>query len=405
MVWSLDGTRHQRSLGRLEESEVEAALLEAWSSIDPSSIAEDRGGVQTLVSLCRAWYAHLEQRPPEARLADNTLAIYRRACVYIREAIGQVAIQQLSHDHIRLLVDRMTQPDFRAQLDARQRAEALERGQATSGPRPNGVGYGHQTINHTLTVLGMVLRWGRERDFGVPGGLSPKRYMLKARKGQSTARYRSYTPTTDEVQAFYDGLRRSPLRLAVLLGWRTGGRIGELGALRWRDIEAVPGGGFVRLDGKTGVRRVAISTEVLDQALSYQGRALPELWVFGRSFGRRGGSGLVASQKRQGIPLERQFTFHGLRRRWSADQIEAGVPINVYADQAGHSPEVALRHYAVVTDRERMAARIRVEARVGAKDVYAQLAERGLSVEEALALIDAGLRERVVRGEHLGLVE
>ena len=114
---------------------------------------------------------------------------------------------------------------------------------------------------------------------------------------------------------------------------------------------------------------------------------------------------MVGAQQRQHIPEERQFTFHGLRRRWCADQIEAGVPINVYADQAGHSPEIALRHYTVITDRERMAARIRVEATTGANDIYAQLVDRGLSVEKALELIDGVLSERVGKGEHLQIAE
>ena len=47
------------------------------------------------------------------------------------------------------------------------------------------------------------------------------------------------------------------------------------------------------------------------------------------------------------------------------------MPINVYADQAGHSPEIALRHYAVVIDRERMAASVRVDATTGANDIHA----------------------------------
>ena len=192
----------------------------------------------------------------------------------------------------------------------------------------------------------------------------------------------------------------------MLIAWRTGARIGELGALRWQDIQPGSGGGFVRLVGKTGTRRVAVGAEILEQILAFRGADIPpERRLFALSFGRRGGTGLVGAQARQDIPLEQQFTFHGLRRRWSADQIQAGVPINVYADQAGHSPEIALRHYAVVTDRERMAARIRVDATTGANDIYGQLVERGLSVEQALALIDGALAEQVERKEHLHLAK
>ena len=404
MVWSRDGRRHQRSLGRLPAEGVEGALLRAWAVIDPSSILEDPSGIQTVLDLSRAWFSFVERRPPETRLADGTLDIYRRACVYIRETIGDVELSKLTNDDVRTLVDTMSLPSFRERQDARNRKAMKARAQLSIGPTPDGNGYGHRTINLTLTVLGMVLRWGRERDFGVPGGLEPKRFTLKAKKGQEPSRYRRHTPTTVELEQFVSRLRKMPLKLAVILGWRTGARIGELGALRWRDIEEVPGGGFVRLTGKTGTRRVAISTAALDEVLSFKKKhAQPDTQLFSDMFGRRGGTRLVAGQERQDIPEDLQFTFHGLRRRWSADQIEAGVPINVYADQAGHSPEVALRHYAVVTDRERMAASIRVGAMAGAKDVYAHLADRGLSVEEALELVDVALAERVNNKNHLRL--
>lgn len=406
MVWSIGGTRQQRSLGRQPVDQVQSALLKEWAGIDPASIVQDHSGLGSVVSLCRAWYAQLEQRPQETRLSDNTLAIYRRACLYIREAIGELPVKSLSNDVIRGLVDAMTSPAFRARLDTRNKAAAQARGQRSTGAPARGQGYGHRTINHTLTVLGMVLRWGRERDLEVPGGLEPKRYAIKLKKGQTRSRYRSYTPTAEEVQAFYERLRKTPIKLAVLIALRTGGRIGELGALRWRDIQAASGGGFVRLVGKTGTRRVAVGAGVLDEILSFKEPGIdPERRLFRSSFGRRGGAGLVGAQERQAIPLELQFTFHGLRRRWSSDQIQAGAPINVYADQAGHSPEIALRHYAVVTDRERMAARTRVEATTGANDIYAQLVERGLSVEQALELIDGALEQQVIRREHLQVAE
>ncbi|MED5370956.1 MAG: site-specific integrase [Myxococcota bacterium] len=406
MVWSADGKRHQRSLGRLPVDGVEEALLHAWAFIDPSSIPVDPSGVRTMVDLSRAWFASVERRPPETGVSPSTLDIYRRACVYIRETIGREQVSKLSNDAFVKLVDTMALPSFRERQDARNRKAMRARGQLSIGPAPDGSGYGHRTINLTLTVLGMILRWGRERDFGVPGGLEPKRFMLKAKKGQEPSRYRRHTPTTQELERFVSGLRKMPLKLAVLLGWRTGARIGELGALRWRDIEQVPGGGFVRLTGKTGTRRVAISTATVEEVLSFKKKhAQPDTRLFSGKFGRRGGARLIAGQQRQGIPEDRQFTFHGLRRRWSADQIEAGVPINVYADQAGHSPEVALRHYAVVTDRERIAASVRVEAMAGAKDIYAQLADRGLSVEAALELIDAALQERVAAKQHLRMVK
>lgn len=51
----------------------------------------------------------------------------------------------------------MARPAFRAERQARIRKKQVATGQ-TSGPQAEGMGYGHRTINNTLTVLGIVLR-------------------------------------------------------------------------------------------------------------------------------------------------------------------------------------------------------------------------------------------------------
>ncbi len=405
MVWTQRGERKQRSLGRLVVAEVAEAMLGLWETIDPASIAEDRRRVRRVVDLCRVWYATLEDRPEDTRLSSRTLDIYSRACAYIRDTIGDRALSTLSSEDVRALAGAMAAPELRARTELKHRKAATRRGQ-TSGPRARGRGYGHRTINLTLTVLAMALKWGADEGYPVPKGLKPSRYEIRPKRGERKARYRDHTPTPAELQALVGSMRRSAIRLALVVGWRTGGRVSELGALTWGDVEAVPGGGFVRLSGKTGVRRVSVSPETLAFVLEHQPEdAGAQDLVFDEKFGRRGSSRLTAVQEARGVRKDRQFTFHGLRRRWCSDQIEAGVPVNVYADQSGHSPEIALKHYARVTDRERQAARLRVDERAGARDLYGFLAERGLAVEEAMELLDAALKERAARGHHLAALE
>jgi hypothetical protein len=106
MVWAKDGKRIQRGLGRLEPDEVPDALLAVWDAMDPASIPQDRSKIGTLVALCRAWYYTLEFRPAEVRKADNTLVIYRRACEYVRDTIGDRPLGRLrqgGHRRVRSL--------------------------------------------------------------------------------------------------------------------------------------------------------------------------------------------------------------------------------------------------------------------------------------------------------------
>ncbi len=63
--------------------------------------------------------------------------------------------------------------------------------------------------------------------------LEPMAEQIRTKKGERRGRYRDHTPSPQEVQAVVDRMRRSPTRLALLLAWRTGGRIGELATLRW----------------------------------------------------------------------------------------------------------------------------------------------------------------------------
>lgn len=385
------------------------ALVEAWRGIDPASIEEDRSGIKTIVDLCRAWYAVQEARRVR-QLTANTLSIYRHACEYIRDSkLGAVPLKAANGEHVAALVEQMANPAFRAQRAVRIKKAQKAVGQ-TGGPQAHGRGYGHRTINQTLVVLGIIWKWGREQGYPAPSIL-PTRFKIETKRGQDAHVYRDHTPSTDEIEAVLGQMRRTPIRLAMTIAWKAGARVGEVGGLRWGDIERTPhgwvliiGAGGREGSAKTGTRRVALPAAVAEDILSYRpGSSRPSAHLFGASAGKRLGDRLIAVQQRQGIPVATQFTFHGLRRRWSLDQIAAGVPVSVYADMSGHSPEVALRHYARVSDQDRQAAMLRVEATSGANDVYAYLADKGLTVADAIELIDAALRARASKGEHLSI--
>ena len=402
LVWSAEGANHQRSLGRISDSEVPSALLSYWiSEIDPSAggdLEADRSGVQTLTDLLRAWYAVQEGRKARP-LTEATLAIYRRSCEYVRDAsIGSISIRALTPSRIGEFVEELADPAYRARRTEKIRASQPD----TQTPiKSSSKGYGTATIEAALRVLGIVFKWGREEGYPVPSGLKVADYNpTKGKRGRAKEGrvYRSYTPTQEETAEFFESLKKSPLKLGTLIAWKAGLRISEVAGLRWCDIDQTPFGTVLQVGessrgkAKTGTRRVAISASTAELISTYRSTdSSPSDYLFQPNAGKRLGGALTGAQEHRGTDYDRQFTFHGLRRRWTLNQLEGGVPVNVYADQSGHSPEVALRHYARVSDQDRAASVLRVDEKTGGNDIYKFLSEKGLTVQEAIALIEAGL--------------
>lgn len=401
MVFTHSTTRRRtfKALGRLAEADVPKALLGAFREHSPSRVRTDKAAVKTVTDLARVWYAAQERREGPAALSPATLDGYRRDCIYIRDLIGDVKLKQFRQGDCERLRDLMLHPDYRARREASQmRARPF-------GPHRNGRGYSTKTTNHALLILGIILNYGKKNGFAMPDPMpAPRKAQIRRKKGDGLSVYKDYTPSLVEVERFYAALRKKPgaVRLFTLLAWKTGGRAGELGALRWGDIQVSSDGGYIRLDGKTGVRRVAVTGEVVEEVLSYRRDTDGDnTTLFSSSYGRRASRYLKQAQDAQGIPPERQWTAHGLRRRWSMDVIEAGVPVHVYTDQAGHSPAIALRDYARISDKDRRAAASRVADH---KDIYGFLAEHSMSVDEAIHVLQAHLAARRQAGEHVQLV-
>ena len=383
------GRRIFRELGRAPASAIPERLLAEFARIDPEAMATDTGGVRTVTDLLRVWYASLEGRSGEAALATATMNMYRQHCVHLRDLIGHARLKDLRQLHFEQVRDRMIHPDYRAAREA-ARTTPL-------GPKAGDNGYGARTINQTLSVAQIALAYAEKAGLDLPTRtLDPRAARITAKRGKKDTldRYRAYTPTDQEVDTFYAGLRKRSGAVAhfVYVAWKTGGRAGEVGALRWADVVDEPDGAYVTLDGKTGRRRVAISPEVYAEVLRFRRTSdRPEDRMFSATYGRRASAHIVRALKLQGVPDGQQWTAHGLRRRWCKNLIEAGVPVSVYADQAGHSAAVALEHYARVSDRDRRAAAVRVNAH---EDIHQWLADKGLSVAEAIGILQAHLDGR-----------
>ena len=246
-------------------------------------------------------------------------------------------------------------------------------------------------------MLSIALRWGAKKGWQVPV-VSPSSAGVRGGAGPEDRVYRSHTPDDAEVAALVDSMRPSVVRRAILVMWRCGLRVGELSALRWRDLERTATGSFLhvganpdaeghrkRAEQKT--RRVAVPVEVALELEQHRPPHGPDADLLP---GGRWSTRVVGVQERRGVPYARQFTPHGLRRRYCSNLLDAGASIGLYVDQAGHSPRVALEVYYRATDRRRQALSVDVAGLTSQVDLSAVVAELGLTLEEAERRLRAG---------------
>ena len=139
-------------------------------------------------------------------------------------------------------------------------------------------------------------------------------------------------------------------RAIILLLLNTGLRVGELTALRYKDVRFTEGGGELHIrEGKGGVsRRVPLNAEARAVLAAYLAEHLlqPEDRLLR---GRRGGLGERSVQR-----LVRQYTLqagleavniHTLRHTFCKNLVDAGVPLERVAMLLGYANLNPLRVY------------------------------------------------------------
>ena len=250
-------------------------------------------------------------------------------------------------------------------LRARHDAQAkLPRAKRERLPRPLSA----ETINKTLVRLGQILEVGVEYGHLERNPAAGRRRRLKV-----SAPQRSYLDRADQIEVLLDaageldrGARRGDLRLrralvAALLF--AGLRIGELIALRWRDVDLASGRltvGQAKTDA--GVRAVDLVRALRDElAAQKAGRhPRPDELVFATSRGGPQNASNVrnrlmasavelANENREDdgeAPLPR-LTPHSLRRTFASLLYALGHDPSYVMDQMGLTdPRLALRIYA-----------------------------------------------------------
>ncbi|HYM55491.1 MAG TPA: site-specific integrase [Solirubrobacteraceae bacterium] len=227
-----------------------------------------------------------------------------------------------------------------------------------------------RSINMTVTLLGAILEGAVERELIARNPAKGKGRRVRERTPQ-----RSYLETAAQIEALLDAAgeldrnahpaRRHVERRAMLTTLTFAGlRIGELCALRWRDVDLAAGWLHVG-ESKTdaGRRRVKLRGALRDELLAVRARhpqAPAEGFVFPTLTGGRQSPDNLRSRvlkvaveranknlARQDLsPLPERITPHSLRRTFASVLYALGEDPGVVMDEMGHTdPALALRVY------------------------------------------------------------
>jgi integrase len=246
------------------------------------------------------------------------------------------------------------------EVDRYRRAKVRERETKTKSQRA----LSNTSINKTLKILAQVLDSAVEYGHIASNPARGKRRRLKASKPRRT------WLEIDEVRALLDvaGDHRALLATMTLAGLR----VGEVVALRWRDVDLARGVLQIA-ESKTdaGMRAVDLSPDLLDELKAYKARArsvAADDLVFPTRVGTARDRNNVRARvlakaiERANAKLEKAnrpliqegVTNHTLRRTYASLLYEAGASPAYVMSQLGHtSSALALEIYARKMERSR----------------------------------------------------
>jgi integrase len=363
------GKRQNVRLGPVSEAEAQTALRHTLADVErgtwtpPKAIEPpaERVAVQTFHAFAEEWWTLRK-----GQLSPNTRADYSwRLQVHLLKFFGPLALDAISFDTVeRYIAAKLAEDD---PLSAR-------------------------SINMTVTLLGAILERALER-----GLIDRNPAKGKGRRVAERTPTRSTLDAAGQISALLDAAgeldrkapkdRRHVERRAMVATLTFAGlRIGELCALRWRDVD-LAGGWLTVGESKTdaGRRRVKIRGALRDELLAVRGRQQDtpqDAYVFAtRSGGRMGADNfrnrvLRATVKLAGErleagglpPLPDKLTPHSLRRTFCSLLYALGEAPPVVMVEMGHTdPALALKVYAQVMRRgeaETAALRALVEGEV-----------------------------------------
>jgi integrase len=349
------GKRRYKGLGRCTPAEAEAELQNIladvrrgiWRPPVPTPVTEAPREVPTFHAFASEWFDAKRRELRPQTIADYSWRLTNHLLPHFASyPLSRITIQE---------VDRYRQAKVReGELSA-------------------------ESINKTLTMLSAVLEQAAEYELIDRNPAAGKRRRLRTTKPR-----RSYLDTAAQIAALLDAAGELDARAAIghpghrhvhrraMLSTLTfaGLRLGELLALRWRDVDL--GSGRLRVvDAKTaaGVRDVHLLPALRDElaALKASGNPRAETLVFPTTTGKQiGASNLrrrvltpaieLADERlaeAEEPPLPTGLTPHSLRRTFASVLYALGRTPPVVMAEMGHTgPQLALAIYAHAMGRE-----------------------------------------------------
>jgi integrase len=351
------GKRIRINVGRLCREDVAPLMrvkLQALNHTAGIAVA----GITTVGELLRTWYHYaIVNRGPtsrlrkEYRLSKYTLKNYQTSMNTIIKVVGTARLSSLNSNSI-----------------TRIRHSLQER-------------YAPRTIHQCLSRFKQALTWGRKNGVPIP---EVEMELRRPANGKGYINNRR-TPTQEEVEELCQSIPSPDLRLAIFIGWKTGGRTGEVTELEWGDFIENDTGCWVRLNGKTGERLCPFSKSDFDEIIHQRADKKSTEKVFSKSLRINVSTQLRAACRRYAIP---EFTFYGLRRLRVDTLQRQGIEPAVYEQIMGHSVRMAKDIYRT-PDANDLQGVIKEQSPPPTKasegDIIHLLIEKlGLSMEEAL---------------------
>jgi integrase len=347
------GKRRYVSLGPVSEAEAQRELRHALSDVERGRWTEpravdapaEREPIPTFHVLAEAWWIR-----NETQLRPSTRVDYLwRLEKHLLPFFADYRLDRITFDVVERYITAKLAED-----------EPLS-------PR---------SINMTLTLLAAILEGAVEREL-----ISRNPAKGKSRRVREREPRRSYLDTAEQIAALLaaggeldqgarEDRRHIERRAVIATLIFAGLRIGELCALRWRDVD-LPAGWLHVNDAKTdaGRRRVKIRGALRDELLAVRSRHVPgpDEYVFATSAGGQPSRDnlrnrvltpavKLASERLVepgSTPLPERITPHSLRRTFASLLYALGEDPGIVMDEMGHTdPALALRVYRQAMRRD-----------------------------------------------------
>ena len=286
------------------------------------------------------------------RARQTPLTVERAAAAYLA---GLEARNQRTANDARLRLNRLFLPRFGAKHVSeliRRQIEAWRDGLVRRCDDPEQRRRSQDTANRVLSIVKAMLNHAVSDP---ANGLSDDSAWRLVRPFQRVGRAREVHFVAAEVLRLLEHCDDPGFRDLLTAGFLTGARYGELAACRVRHFDST-GETLHVPSGKTGARTVILQPEAVTFFVRLAAGRPQDAPLLCRINGEAwGASHQVRPMKRAlaAAKLDPTGTFYALRHSYISRAIEAGVPLNVVADNCGTSVRMIETTYAKVLATKR----------------------------------------------------